>query len=199
MTEVKDDKKTEIKQEENPEMKNDAKTKKKSKTKQKSKDIQLRRNRALTSLSPMTRFFNEMTRFFDEYFWRPFDFFFPEAFDLALMEDKPFFRTPLANIVEKGDRYEIKAELPGLDKGDLEITIHDGMLEIKGEKKEEHEEKKKGYLRREYSSSSYFRCFKLPDNIDEDKIDASLKQGLLKITLPKKEIEQKEKKKINVK
>ena len=64
---------------------------------------------------------------------------------------------------------------------------------------EEHEEKKEGYVRREYSSSSYYRTFKLPENVDEEKIDATLDNGVLKLDLPKKVIEEKEKKQIEIK
>ncbi len=77
--------------------------------------------------------------------------------------------------------------------------IHDGTLEIKGEQKNEHEEKDKGYVRREYSSSSYFRSYILPEMIDEDKIEATLDKGILKLILLKIKEEKKEKKKIEVK
>jgi len=60
-------------------------------------------------------------------------------------------------------------------------SIHDGTLEIKGEQKNEHEEKDEGYVHRGYSSSSYFRCFILPEMIDEDKIEATLDKGILKL------------------
>lgn len=195
MTEVKDRKEIDIKTEESSEVKEE--TKNKPEKEERNRDITLRRERPLTTFRSIDRLFNEMTSFFNESFWRPFDLSFPD-FNLRLLNEEPFFRTPLANITEEDDMFKIKAELPGLDKGDLEVAIKDGMLEIKGEKKEEHEEKKKGFIRKEYSSSSYFRRFKLPENIDNDKIDATLNKGLLEIKLPKKEAEEKKKKRIEV-
>jgi len=73
------------------------------------------------------------------------------------------------------------------------------MLEIKGEQKEEIKEEKEGYVRREFSSASYYRAFSLPENIDEDAIDANLEKGILTVKIPKKEFEKKEKKKIEIK
>jgi HSP20 family protein len=73
-------------------------------------------------------------------------------------------------------------------------------LEIKGELKEEKKEEKEGQLvRREYRSSSYYRCFRLPDNIDESKIDASLNKGILTVKIPKVEPVVPERKKIEIK
>jgi len=132
-------------------------------------------------------------------FWRPSRFWDFEPFSLKIFDEDDFFRTPLANVTEDESGFHMTAELPGLEKGDLEITIHDGDLEIRGERKEEHEEKKEGYVRKEYSSSSYYRTFKLPENVDEEKIDATLDNGVLKLDLPKKVIEEKEKKKIEIK
>jgi HSP20 family protein len=119
---------------------------------------------------------------------------------LIIRESEPIFRTPLANITEDEGFFNINAELPGLDKGDIEISIQDGNLEIKGEVKEEKKEEKEGELvRREFRSSSYYRCFTLPENIDEDKIDANLEKGILTVKIPKVEPKEPEKKKIEIK
>ena len=96
-----------------------------------------------------------------------------------MIENDPFFRTPLANVSEDNKFFNITAELPGLDKGDIEITVRDGILEIKGEQKNEYEDKREGYVRKEYHSSSYHRRFTVPENIDEQKIDAKLDKGIL--------------------
>jgi HSP20 family protein len=159
----------------------------------------LQKYRPLSTFGTLDRFFNDMTRWFDNFFCRPTSVWDFKPFSLKVFEEEPFFRTPLSNITEDDEGYHLTAELPGLEKGDLEITIHDGNLEIKGEKKEEIEDKKDGYVRKEYSSSSYYRSFKLPENIEEDKIDATLDKGMLKLDLPKKELEEKEKKKIEIK
>ncbi|MFX1295928.1 MAG: Hsp20/alpha crystallin family protein [Promethearchaeota archaeon] len=199
MSEVKEDKKIEIKKEEHSESKEEITTEETPKDEKKEGQIELRRiYRPLSTFRGIDRFFNDITRWFDDMFWRPFRWDF-EPFSLKLFDEDDFFRTPLSNITEDDEGYHLTAELPGLDKGDLEIKIHDGTLEIKGEKKEEHEEKKDGYVRKEYNSSSYYRTFKLPENVDDDKIDATLDKGVLKLELPKRELEGKEIKKIEVK
>ena len=162
-------------------------------------EMTTRRTGPLSTFGTIDRFFNDMTRWFDDFFWRSSRFWDFEPFSLKMIDDDPFFRTPLSNITEDESGYHLTAELPGLEKGDLEISIHDGTLEIKGEKKDELEDKKDGYVRREYSSSSYYRSFKLPENIDDDKIDACFEKGILKLDLPKKEVAEKENKRIEVK
>ncbi len=201
MSDIKEEKKVEIKEEEHTETKEvTPKTEETPKEEKKGGEIELRRRyRPLSAFRSMDRFFNDLTRWFDDFFWRPMRLWDYEPFSLKIFEEDPLFRIPLANITEDDESYSITAELPGLEKGDLEITIHDGTLEVKGEKKDEHEEKKEGYIRREYSSSSYYRYFKLPENIDEDNVDATLEKGILKLKLPKKEEEKKETKKIEVK
>ncbi len=144
------------------------------------------------------RVFDEVDAYFRN-FWMPTSLWDFRPFSLKLFEEDEFFRTPLANIKDEGDHFLITAELPGLDKSDIEITVNDGRLEIKGVQETKEEEKGKGYIKREYYSSKYYRCFSLPENIDEDKIEASLDKGILKITLPKIEVPEKEKKKIEVK
>ena len=190
MSDAKEAKKVEIHEEEQ--------SKNESEKNEKSRDITVRNYRPLTTFKTIDRLFNEMDRFFAD-FWLPTRFLDFEPLRIKLFDEDPFFRTPLANIEEDNDKFNITSELPGLDKADLEITVKDGILEIKGEQKEEKEDKKEGFVRREYHSSSYYRSFNLPENIDEDKIDAKLDNGILKLTLPKKEEEKKEKKKIEVK
>ncbi|MGI6463140.1 MAG: Hsp20/alpha crystallin family protein [Clostridiales bacterium] len=112
---------------------------------------------------------------------RPFfmddDFFsFPER-DIAS------FRTDIKE-VEGG--YELSAELPGFKKEDLKINIDGDLLTIEAERREESEEEREGYLRRERRYGSFKRSFGIED-IDHDKIDAEYTDGILKLTLPKKE------------
>ncbi|MFW9781569.1 MAG: Hsp20/alpha crystallin family protein [Candidatus Heimdallarchaeota archaeon] len=167
---------------------------------QKSREITVRRESPFSLFQEMDRMFNDLQRnFFDDWYW-PFGRQRRRPFSLIIKEDEPIFRTPLANITEEDDVFAISAELPGLDKGDIEISIQDGNLEIKGEVKEEKKEEKEGQLvRREYRSSSYYRAFSLPENIDEEKIDASLDKGILTIKIPKVEPVVPEKKKIEIK
>jgi HSP20 family protein len=183
------------------EVKKKEKSNEKKQEDKKSREITVRRESPFSLFQEMDRMFNEMQRNFfnDELYW-PFGRRRTRPFSLLIREDEPIFRTPLANITEEDDAFAITAELPGLDKGDIEITIQDGTLEIKGEVKEEKKEEKEGELvRREYRSSSYYRAFSLPDNIDENKIDANLEKGILSLKIPKVEPVKPEKKKIEIK
>jgi HSP20 family protein len=102
--------------------------------------------------------------------------------------------------VSEGEKaYEITAELPGLDEKDIEVKLALGGLTIKGEKREEKEEKKKDYYLHERHFGSFERYFRLPDEVDPDKIEASFKKGVLTVTLPKKPEAQKAEKKIAIK
>ena len=114
----------------------------------------------------------------------------------------PFERTemkstvsPKLDIAELKDKYEIKAELPGMDEKDINLSVEDGLLTISGEKKAETEEKDKGYYLKECSYGSFSRSVRLPDNIADDKISAQFRKGVLFIDMPKtKEIQSKARK-----
>ncbi|MFX1571882.1 MAG: Hsp20/alpha crystallin family protein [Promethearchaeota archaeon] len=168
---------------------------KKEVNEKKTRELAIRRESPFSLFQEMDRMFDNLWRNFDESFW-PFR---RRRYEPIKWEEVPIFRTPLSNITEDENNYKISAELPGLNKGDIEITFHDGMLEIKGEQKEEVKEDKKGYVRREFSSASYYRAFSLPENINEDEIDANLDKGILSVRIPKKEPEKKEMKKIEIK
>lgn len=155
---------------------------------------------------------------------------------LEILESESFYRTPLTNIIENENDYNLLIELPGLDKKHVNIALQDEVLEIIGEKalkyKEEKEDKKekdkkeekekkeekkdkhkdkkdkkkeKGkkidgdYLRREFRSASFFRTFRLPEEVSLEGIDASFKNGILRLTIPKKTSETEEKKVIEIK
>lgn len=106
---------------------------------------------------------------------------------------------PSVDIVEKANAYEVTAELPGMDEKNIEVKLVNGGLTIKGEKREEKEEKKKDYYLHERHFGSFERCFPVPEGVETDKIDASFKRGVLTVTLPKKPEAQKPEKKIEVK
>lgn len=106
---------------------------------------------------------------------------------------------PAVDLVEKDTGYEVSAELPGLSEKQVEVTVANGNLSIKGEKQEEKEEKKKDYYVHERQFGSFSRSFRIPEGVDTDKIEASFKNGVLKINLPKKPEAQKPAKKIDVK
>jgi len=94
---------------------------------------------------------------------------------------------PQVDITEDAESIEVKTELPGMDRDDIEIDIAKGVLSIKGEKKEETEEKNRTWHRREVRYGSFSRSFTLPADVKGDEAKASYENGVLKITLPKEE------------
>lgn len=94
---------------------------------------------------------------------------------------------PRVDIEERENAYTIKADLPGLDKKDVSVTIENGVLRIEGEKKHEYKQEKGKYYHLERSYGKFCRTFALPDSVEAEKIDASMKNGVLELTLPKKE------------
>lgn len=98
---------------------------------------------------------------------------------------------------EKG--FHVKVELPGMDKDDVDITLADGMLTVRGEKRQEDEEKGKDFYRKERSFGSFRRVLPLPGDVDESKIKASFEKGVLMIDLPKSEEAKKKVKHITIK
>lgn len=106
--------------------------------------------------------------------------------------------SPRMNFAETEKDYEITVELPGMAEKDIEITYHDGTLAIKGEKKEEHEEKDKGYFLKERSYGAFQRSISLPGKINVEGIKAEFKKGVLGISVPKASEEEAQIKKISI-
>jgi len=127
-------------------------------------------------------------------------------FGRSTFEAEPFWRgelslvkAPAVDIVDKDKLYEITAELPGMDASNIDVKFSDGTLTIKGEKTEEKEEKKKDRYLSERRYGSFSRSFRVPTSVDADKIEASFKNGVLKLTLPKTAGAQNNEKKITIK
>ena len=95
--------------------------------------------------------------------------------------------SPRVDISEKDDNFLVTAELPGMKKDDIKITMQDGVLTIRGEKKYEKETEEKNVHLRERRYGSFMRSFRLPTPVNNQKIDASFKDGILNLTLPKAE------------
>lgn len=93
--------------------------------------------------------------------------------------------TPKIDIKDKDGQYLIRADVPGVNAKDIEITLENGMLTLKGKKESESKEEKENYVRIERSSGSFYRSFSLPDAGDPSKISAKSKNGVLEITVPK--------------
>jgi HSP20 family protein len=94
---------------------------------------------------------------------------------------------PAVDIYETNDSLVLKAELPGLTKEDIAVEVKDSTLTLKGEKKFEREVKEENYHRVERSYGSFQRAFTLPGTVEQDKVKAKFKDGILEITLPKVE------------
>jgi HSP20 family protein len=107
--------------------------------------------------------------------------------------------TPAVDLVEKDKEYLISAELPGLDEKNVEVKLSNGSLIISGEKKEQREEKDKGYFLSERRYGSFRRAFRVPEGVDAEKIDASFAKGVLTVRLPKSSQAQKAEKSISIK
>ena len=97
---------------------------------------------------------------------------------------------PYVDIKDKEGKIIVAADIPGVEKGDVSITVRGDTLEISAEKKEVKEEKEEGYIRRERSYKKFYRSIPLPTAVDKDKVDATFKNGVLWIEMPKLSIEE---------
>ncbi len=117
-----------------------------------------------------------------------FDRFFEEInLPKLFSEEKEW--TPSFNISETDDNIIVEAELPGLDAKDVDVTLTNDILTVKGERKEEKEEKEENYYLKESHYGSFCRSIRLPNEVKAEDIDATYKNGVLKLTLPKAETE----------
>jgi HSP20 family protein len=105
---------------------------------------------------------------------------------------------PSLDVSETKNNIVVKAEVPGLEPKDIDISLTGGVLTIKGEKKQEKEEKDENYHRIERSYGTFTRSVRVPQEVQSDKIEATYKDGVLKITLPKSEEAKKKEIKIKV-
>ncbi|QFZ54093.1 Hsp20/alpha crystallin family protein [Oceanihabitans sp. IOP_32] len=94
---------------------------------------------------------------------------------------------PKVNIKETTDAFEVEMAVPGLKKSDFKLDVDNDVLSISTEITEEKEDKNDHYTRREFGYSSFKRSFTLPESVDDDKIEAHYKEGILSVILPKKE------------
>jgi HSP20 family protein len=147
---------------------------------------------------PFGNFRREIDRLFDDFDRGAWGF--PFRHSLIDWESRWLGDTALAvDVAEKEKTYEITAEVPGIDQNNVEVNLANGVLTIKGEKKQETEEKKKNYHMSERRYGSFERSFQIPDDVDQDKIEASFNKGVLTVTLPKNAEAQKFAKTIAVK
>jgi HSP20 family protein len=115
---------------------------------------------------------------------RVFDDFWGESWLEPRREAAGFW--PQVDVTETDKEVKVSAEIPGVEPKDIDVSVEDGMLTIKGEKKYEREEKEKGQYRTERSYGSFKRAIELPAEVDESKAKAEFKKGVLRLTLPKR-------------
>ncbi len=127
---------------------------------------------------PSTDIFSSLQREIE----RVFDSF---TRDWPSLDSKASGLTPSMDIAETDKEIEITAELPGLEEKDVQVNVADDLLTIKGEKRAEKEEKDKNYHRIERSYGSFYRSLQLPSGVNADAISATLKNGVLKVTVTK--------------
>ena len=144
----------------------------------------------------------EIQRLFDDFDGRSWH----SPFRRSVSDLQPFWRrdltwgtTPAMDVIETDKGYEITAELPGMSESDVQVVAANGGLTIKGEKKEEKEERKKDYYVSERRYGSFERRLQIPEGVDAEKIEANFKKGVLTVILPKKPEAQKPEKKIEIK
>ncbi|MEW6067916.1 MAG: Hsp20/alpha crystallin family protein [Nitrospirota bacterium] len=142
--------------------------------------------------------FEQMDRLFEDFFNRRFTPLLPS---LRLPEIKwpaEMEMSPSVDIFDEKDEIVMKAELPGMDKDNVNINVTDNSITISGEKKKEEKVEKKDYYRIERSSGSFSRSFRLPSEIQTDKVKATFKNGVLEVRLPKTEEAKKKEVKVNI-
>lgn len=143
--------------------------------------------------NPFAEFQKEMNRLFEN--------FSDDMFSLSPMkrtQQEISAAFPKMDVSETDKEFKVSAELPGMDEKDIDVSVSNEVLTIKGEKKAEKEDKKPNYYRMERSYGSFQRSIPLPSEVEKDKIKANFKKGVLNIVLPKSEKAVKESKKIEI-
>ena len=142
----------------------------------------LKQQESAATLNP----FEEMDRLFENYFTRgwlhPFRWTRPSWGDLPM----PFEgKLPRVDVVDREDEVIVKAEVPGVDKKDLDISVTENTVSIKGSTSHEEKEEQGDYYRCEISSGSFSRVVPLPADVDAEQAKSKFKDGVLELTLPK--------------
>ncbi len=140
--------------------------------------------------SPSAAFLHEMNRMMENFY---------QGFGFTPQQERTGLFIPSIDVVDTGEGIKITAELPGMEQNDIDISITKDVLNIKGEKKAEKEEKGKGFYRMERSYGSFNRTIPIPAEVDTDKVEATFKKGILTISLPKTDKALRDAKRISIK
>ena len=148
----------------------------------KGQEIQVQRAAPARALSPIEDIERMFDNLFRRGFMRPFHWDWPSWSELAApLEDK----LPRVDVIDRDEEIVVRAEVPGVDKDNLDVTLSDNTITIKGSTRHEEKEEKGNYYRCEISQGSFARTVVLPADVDGSKAKASFKDGLLEVTLPK--------------
>lgn len=141
--------------------------------------------------------FQDMERWFEEMWRRPFSLLKSPAWPETEIGE---FETisPHVDIFEEGNELVVKADMPGLDKRDIDISITDNALTISGERRKEEKVEKGNYFSYERVHGSFYRRFDLPSDVDTEKVKAHLENGVLEVRLPKTEEAKEKSRKISI-
>lgn len=142
--------------------------------------------------SPLLNLQRDINRVFDD-FWSRFDR------SAGVSNGLLSVTGPRTDVTETDEAVDVSVELPGMDEKDIDVSLSDDVLTIRGEKKAEREEKKKGYYLAERSYGSFYRSIPLPPGVDSEKAEARFKKGVLTVSLPKTPEAQAKVRKIEVK
>ena len=134
----------------------------------------------------------DMDRWFEDFFRRPF----ASAMPRIWTETEEF--SPAIDVFEEGNDVVVKAELPGMKKEDIEISLTEDVLTLSGEKRSEKKVERKDYHRYESTYGSFCRTIGLPSDVKQDQVKASFKDGVLEIRMPKTEEARKKETKIKI-
>lgn len=141
----------------------------------------------------MESFQREMNRLFDEFFN---DFGLAPSFKDISGKDLAF--SPKVNISENDKEVEVSVELPGMEEKDITVELEENSLTVRGERKDENEDKGKDWHRREYSYGSFYRIIDLPAKVEGSKAKAKFKKGILTVNIPKLGDKERNRKKIDI-
>ena len=151
---------------------------------EKAKELETKSAAPRRPFTDLARWERDMERVFDDLWGRRMRPWWPERWSMpAVLEISP----PTLDFFEDKDDIVVKAELPGMDKDNIEVNLTEHTLTIKGEKKKEEEVKEENFYKSERSYGSFVRTLELPTDVHSDKVKASFKNGVLEVRLPKTE------------
>jgi HSP20 family protein len=127
----------------------------------------------------------DMERAFDRFFGRRWPSLWSDTPKVDTLFEFEGLRLPSLDVIDRDNEVVIRAEIPGIDKKDINVSLADGVLTIKGQTSNESKEEKGDYYRHEISSSSFARSVAVPSTVDGSNVVANLKDGILEVKLPK--------------